>query len=112
MNKTHGDTGNRLNNIWKGMKYRCTRKLEYSHIAVCEEWKNSYEEFKIWALSNGYNDKSSIDRIDNNGDYRPGNCRWTNQLVQSANTRILYSHNKSGFRGVSWNKMYENGKHL
>jgi len=76
------------------------------HLTVCKDWENSYAVFKEWALSNGYNKKSSIDRIENSGNYEPENCRWTNQQVQSSNTRILYSHNKSGYRGVSWNTQY------
>lgn len=104
--KKHGDTGTRLHSIWAGMKSRCQVNPMYAKISVCPEWKNSYTPFKNWALANGYTDELSIDRKDNDGNYEPDNCRWTIQLVQSANTRILYSHNKSGYRGVSWNTGY------
>ena len=109
MREIHGDTDTRLHNILKGMKNRCRAKQyekTYKNIEVCTEWKNSYLAFKSWALSNNYNENSSIDRKNNNDNYCPDNCRWTNQIVQSSNTRILYSHNKSGYRGVSWNKKY------
>jgi len=111
MFERHGDSGTRLYNIWKGMKNRCksTYCTEYlkKGIKVCPEWHNSYTAFRAWANSNGYSQNASIDRIDNDGNYEPNNCRWTSQLVQSANTRILYKHNKSGYRGVSWNVAYQ-----
>lgn len=73
-------------------------------ITVCQEWKDSFEAFRDWALANGYKDNLSIDRKDNDGNYEPSNCRWTTQTVQSRNTRILYAHNKSGYRGVRYRK--------
>jgi hypothetical protein len=107
----HGDSHSRLYTIWKSMKNRCKRKAHPTHgsrgITVCKEWEKSYKEFKKWSIENGYKDTLSIDRKDNDGNYTPDNCRWTNQTVQSRNTRILYSHNKSGYRGVSWNKQYQ-----
>ena len=108
MRELHGETGTRLYNIWKGMKNRCKSRSLYTdkEITVCKEWSYSYTSFRDWALAEGYSDELSIDRINNNGNYEPSNCRWTNQLTQSANTRTVYSHNKSGYRGVSWNKQY------
>ena len=52
-----------------------------------DAWKDDYAAFKEWALDNGYSPELSLDRIDNNGNYTPDNCRWTTQKAQSNNTR-------------------------
>lgn len=107
-NTTHGDSGTRLFNIWNHMRYRCSNpnhsKYKYygaKGTTVCEEWDNSYIAFKEWSLSNGYTDKLTIDRINNDGNYEPGNCRWTDLSTQSSNTRVIRKTNTSGYRGVS-----------
>lgn len=80
----------RLYRIWNGMKQRCfnpnaTSYYRYGErgIRVCEEWENSFENFKDWAYKHGYNDSLTIDRIDNDGNYCPENCQW---LTNSENT--------------------------
>lgn len=70
-------------------------------IKVCKEWLDDRTLFFKWALSNGYSNKLSIDRIDNNKGYSPSNCRWVTQYIQQRNTRKLCKNNTSGFRGVS-----------
>lgn len=56
-------------------------------ISVCREWSQSYVAFRAWAVESGYADGLSIDRIDVNGNYEPGNCRWASAAQQSANKR-------------------------
>jgi hypothetical protein len=73
-------------------------------IAVCEEWKTSFETFRDWAISNGYADGLELDRRDTNGHYEPGNCRWATRTQQMRNTRKRKNAKTSQFKGVHWNK--------
>lgn len=89
----HKMYGTRIYRIWSGMKARCFRKAlpEYSRyggrgITVCKEWKNDFETFHQWAMANGYREDLTIDRINNNGNYEPTNCRWVTSKEQSRNT--------------------------
>lgn len=90
---THGMRNTRLYEIWKGMKNRCENPNEPSYmnyggrgICVCAEWHKP-EVFMEWALENGYSDKLTIDRINYNGNYEPGNCRWATAKEQGRNKR-------------------------
>lgn len=90
----HKGTGTRLYRIWKNMKTRTTNpKAQYYYlyggrgIKVCDEWINNFQAFQCWALSHGYRDDLTIDRIDNDGNYEPGNCRWATAKQQQENKR-------------------------
>ena len=54
---------------------------------MCDEWKDNFQTFYDWAMSHGYSDELTIDRIDNNGNYEPSNCRWVTVKVQNRNAR-------------------------
>lgn len=92
--KTHGMKPPRLYAIWNGMKSRCYNKNNPKYkiygargVEVCKTWKKSFVKFRDWALSNGYSDKLSIDRINVDGNYEPDNCRWATQKEQQRNRR-------------------------
>ena len=92
--KNHHKCDTRLYRIYYNMKNRCYNKdlPQYKDwggrgITLCDEWLNDFMAFYNWAIENGYNDSLSIDRVDNDGNYEPLNCRWVTSKQQSRNTR-------------------------
>lgn len=80
----------RLSNIIRGARQRCNNPNHRNYhayggrgIKVCEEWNNHTGAFIEWALSHGYRDDLTLDRIDNDGDYCPDNCQWISAIENS-----------------------------
>ena len=95
-NKKHGLSGTRIKRVYYNMHSRCenpnTPKF-YNYggrgIKVCDEWsgENGLINFYNWAMINGYSEDLTLDRIDDDGNYEPSNCRWINYETQNLNKR-------------------------
>ena len=100
------------------MKYRCEnrncpafRNYGGRGITVCEEWSDvlsGYDIFKEWAMSHGYEDYLTIDRINVNDGYHPENCRWIPLPAQNLNRRNnrIIAHNGQSKTLSEWSKEY------
>ena len=103
--KKHGQRGHEIYHVWKNIKSRCLNPKNKAYInygargiSICNRWLdiNNFIEDMYPTYIKGL----SIDRINNDGNYEPSNCRWTNRTVQQRNTRKLQKNNKTGYRGV------------
>lgn len=104
---THGDHGARLYRIHRGMLNRCNHSWDTNYsrygavgVKVSPLWQD-YIAFKLWALSAGYTELLTLDRIDSSGDYTPENCRWVTYEIQTRNRRKQSKPASSKYIGVS-----------
>ena len=119
-NVKHGLYNTKLYHVFIGMKQRCFNQNNPSYpryggrgITICEEWlgDKGFNNFYKWSMENGYKEGLSIDRIDNDGNYEPSNCRWADNYTQLNN----YSRNKNiTFNGEThslsvWGRIKPNG---
>lgn len=109
--RKHGLRKDPLYTTWACVKDRCNNDRHKSYknyggrgITMCDEWSNDFKKFYDWSIKNGYEKGLDIDRIDNDGNYEPDNCRYVSRFINMSNTRSIRSDNKSGFRGVSIRK--------
>jgi len=110
----HNMTGERIYRIYDNMKRRCRDKNNKSFkdyggrgITVCDYWldrEKGFINFYNWSMENGYNDSLTIDRVDNDGNYEPNNCKWTTIKEQARNKR---SNSRATVNGKYYNTLIE-----
>lgn len=100
----------RIYRVWEGMKTRTSQRKSYSkqkcakyyrQVTLCEEWRH-FPSFMRWAMSHGYRDDLTIDRIDGSRGYCPENCRWATLSEQNRNRRMTEAWRLSARR--NWQK--------
>lgn len=105
----------KLYQAWLRMIHRCCDSNYASYhryggrgIAICTEWKYSFENFLTWSLENGWKSNLSLDRIDNDNDYCPSNCRWVTSKIQARNrsTCVYLTHNGETKSLIEWCEIY------
>ncbi len=113
----HGKTHTRLYSIFNKMKDRCCNQNNPAYknygargIKICNEWldkENGFVNFYNWAINNGYKENLTIDRVDNNGNYEPNNCRWVTYQKQNNNKRNnhLITYNNITHNLTEWSKI-------
>lgn len=94
LNTKHGLWQHPIYFIWIRIKTRCYNKQyeEYEYygargISMCDEWRNDFVKFYEWSIANGWESGLTIDRINNDGNYEPENCRYVDLIVQNNNKR-------------------------
>jgi hypothetical protein len=103
-----GESKTKLYTVWNSIRTRCKPNHHEKHIyydrgiAVCNEWLDSFQAFKSWAIANGYKHGLQIDRIDNYLGYSPENCRFVDSKTNCNNRRnttyVQYEGKKESLR--------------
>ena len=103
---THGKSNTKSYEVWKNMMGRCYRESSKNFknwggrgISVCDSWKD-FTCFDAWFLEN-YKDGLQIDRIDNDGNYEPSNCRFISRGENLRNKRSIIGK-KGKYRYILW----------
>lgn len=108
---THGHSNTHLYRVYYAMKQRCydVDCSEYHNygarnIKVCDEWLYSFVNFYDWAINNGYTESLQLDRINNDDDYKPSNCRFATPVENSNNKRtcIYLTYNNKTMTMTQW----------
>lgn len=107
VNSLKRKNNHRLSIIYSDMLYRCYnekcptfKRYGGRGITVCDEWREDFKNFCKWAKENGCDENAprgecTIDRIDNDGNYEPWNCRWVDMKTQCNNTRRCKKHHNT-----------------
>lgn len=112
---THNKSKDQLYSVWSGIKRRCFNPHEEGYwkyggrgITVCDEWKYNFPSFYKWAV-NGYAPGLQIERINNDGNYEPSNCRWATPKEQAYNRRNTVYLEYGGEKKNLWEWELETG---
>lgn len=109
--KSHGKSDTQLYNVWYAIKQRCYYQKNASYknygargIKMCDKWKDDFQAFYDWSISNGYKKGLQIDRINVNGNYEPNNCRWVSNYTNANNKRnnINFTYNGKTMTLKEW----------
>lgn len=110
---THGLSNTRLYRIWNAMKCRCNLPTNNNYknyggrgIKICKEWNDNFLSFYDWAMANGYSENLTIERLNNDGNYEPDNCRWATKKEQANNRRycVMITYNGKTQNLTQWCK--------
>lgn len=100
---TDGFSGTKLKSVYMNILDRCYNAKNHAYkdyggrgISVCDEWLHDFKAFYDWAMSNGYKEGLTIERINVNGEYAPENCRWATKKEQASNRRSNHLVNYNG----------------